>query len=203
MAQPSQGTEIGLGSVLGATYQLAGLLGKGGMGAVSSATHVRLPGKKFAIKVLHAGAISAEAYARFRREAEIASRIGHPNIIEVIDWNTLPDGTPYLVLEFLAGEPLSKRLDRGPVPLDPALAMVRQIGSALAAAHRAGIVHRDLKPDNIFLCPTDSGGQVTDHIKVLDFGISKIKNSTTVQTQESQLLGTPQYMAPEQASGKN
>ncbi len=203
MAQASQGSEIGLGSVLGGTYQVAGLLGKGGMGAVYAATHTRLPGKKFAIKVLHAGAISAEAYARFRREAEIASRIGHPNIIEVIDWNTLPDGTPYLVLEFLAGEPLSKRLERGPMPLDPALALVRQIGSALAAAHRAGIVHRDLKPDNIFLCPTDSGGQVTDHVKVLDFGISKIKNSTTVQTQEAQLLGTPQYMAPEQASGKN
>jgi serine/threonine-protein kinase len=203
MAEPSHGSEIGLGSVLGGTYQVAGLLGKGGMGAVYAATHLRLPGKKFAIKVLHAGVISAEAYARFRREAEIASRIGHPNIIEVIDWNTLPDGTPYLVLEFLGGESLAKRMERGPLPLDMTLGLVRQIGSALAAAHRAGIVHRDLKPDNIFLCPTDSGGQVSDHVKVLDFGISKIKNSTTVQTQEAQLLGTPQYMAPEQASGKN
>ncbi len=80
---------------------------------------------------------------------------------------------------------------------------MRQIGSALNAAHSAGIVHRDMKPDNIFLTPTDSGGVVSDHVKVLDFGISKIKNSKTVQTQEATMLGTPQYMAPEQASGKN
>ena len=196
--------EVSVGTVLGGTYQVTGLLGRGGMGTVWTASHLRLPGKRVAVKVLHQASSNDESYARFRREAEIATRIGHPNIVEVLDWNTLPDGkTPYLVLEYLNGESLASRLARGPIPVDQTLAIVRQIGSALHAAHRAGVVHRDLKPDNIFLCPTDSGGHVTDHVKVLDFGISKIRDSTTVQTQEAKLLGTPQYMAPEQASGKN
>jgi serine/threonine-protein kinase len=196
--------EISVGMVLGGTYQITGLLGRGGMGAVWTANHLRIPGKRFAVKVLHTSNLSDESYARFRREAEIASRIGHPNIVEVIDWNTLDDGkTPYLVLEYLQGESLAGRLLRGALPLEQAMNLTRQIGSALAAAHRAGIVHRDLKPDNIFLTPTDSGGQLGDHVKILDFGISKIRNSTTLQTQEARLLGTPQYMSPEQAAGKN
>src|SRR5215470_15549557 len=195
--------DIQIGAVLSGTYQITELLGRGGMGAVWTASHLRLPGKKVAIKVLLATSQSDESYARFRREADIATRIGHPNIVEVLDWNTLPDGTPYLVLEYLAGESLGVRLLQGPMPLDTTIDVVRQIGSALFAAHKAGVVHRDLKPDNIFLCPTDSGGHLSDHVKDLDFGISKIKDSTTLQTQEARLLGTPQYMAPEQALGKN
>jgi serine/threonine-protein kinase len=202
MGEPGA-SEIDVGTVVGGTYQVDKLIGRGGMGAVWGASHTRLPGKRVAIKVLLSGVIGDEVYARFRREAEIASRIGHPNIVEVLDWNTLPSGTPYLVLEFLNGESMAGRLKKGPIPLGPALDILRQIGSALNAAHRAGVVHRDLKPENIFLCPSDSGGVLTDHVKVLDFGISKIKNSTTVQTQEARILGTPQYMAPEQASGKN
>ncbi len=200
MADPS---EIGVGTVLGGTYQVVSLLGKGGMGAVWSASHLRLPGKRVAVKVLHSASATDESYARFRREAEIASRIGHPNIVDVLDWNTLPSGTPYLVLEYLEGESLAARLAQGPIPLEETLFLVRQMGSALNAAHRAGIVHRDLKPDNIFLCPTDSGGHVAHRVKVLDFGISKIRNSNTLQTQEARVLGTPQYMAPEQARGRN
>jgi serine/threonine-protein kinase len=196
--------EVSVGTILGGTYQITALLGRGGMGAVWSASHLRLPGKRVAVKVLHQASANDESYARFRREAEIATRIGHPNIVDVLDWNTLPDGkTPYLVLEYLNGESLSSRLMRGPIPVDQTLTIVRQIGSALHAAHRAGVIHRDLKPDNIFLCPTDSGGHVTDHVKVLDFGISKIRDSQTMHTQEARLLGTPQYMAPEQATGKN
>jgi len=195
--------DIQIGTVLSGTYQITGLLGRGGMGTVWTASHLRLPGKKVAVKLLLATNQNDESYARFRREAEIATRIGHPNIVEVLDWNTLADGTPYLVLELLQGETLGVRLLQGPMPLETTIAIVRQIGSALHAAHKAGVVHRDLKPDNIFLCPTDSGGHITEHVKVLDFGISKIKNSTTLQTQEARLLGTPQYMAPEQALGKN
>ena len=115
----------------------------------------------------------------------------------------LPSGTPYLVLEYLEGEDLAQRLARGTLPLPAALAIARQIGSALHAAHQADVVHRDLKPDNIFLVPTEIGGELVDQVKVLDFGISKIRGSQTVQTQDSVLLGTPQYMAPEQALGKN
>jgi serine/threonine-protein kinase len=197
-------SEVSIGAVLGETYEVTRLLGEGGMGSVWEAKHLRLPGKRFAVKVLH-GEVStdAEAYARFRREAEIASRIGHPNIIEVLDWNTLPSGTPYLVLEFLDGEDLATRLTRGPLPLDQAMSIARQIGSALKAAHAADVVHRDLKPGNVFLVPREVDGNIVDHVKVLDFGISKIRNSNTVQTQDAVLLGTPQYMAPEQAQGKN
>ncbi|MSP63718.1 MAG: serine/threonine protein kinase [Myxococcales bacterium] len=196
--------DIEVGTIVAETYQVTRLIGRGGMGAVWEAKHLRLPGKRVAVKVLLGGAaIDREAFARFRREAEIASQIGHPNIIEVHDFNTLATGTPYLVLEFLDGEDLAARIERGPIPLAEALSLVRQIGSALAAAHRADVVHRDLKPANIFLCPSDVGGVLADRVKVLDFGISKIRNSQTVQTQDSILLGTPQYMSPEQASGKN
>jgi serine/threonine-protein kinase len=195
--------EIGVGTVIADTYVVTHLLGRGGMGAVWAADHRRLPGKRVAIKVLLNWSQDAESLARFRREAEIASRLGHPNIVEVLDFHTLPSGTPYMVLELLEGESLAGRLRRGALSPEETMALVRQVGSALAAAHREGVVHRDLKPDNIFLCPTDSDGVVTTRVKVLDFGISKIRGSSTVQTQESALLGTPQYMSPEQAFGRN
>jgi hypothetical protein len=194
---------LDIGVVVADAYEITGLLGKGGMGAVWGARHLRLPGKRVAIKVLLGGADDAQALARFRREAEIASRIGHAGIVEVLDFNQLADGTPYQVLEYLAGESLGARLRRGPLPAATALDYARQIGSALAAAHRAGVVHRDLKPENIFLCPTDAGGVVAERVKVLDFGISKIRGSQTLKTQDQVLIGTPQYMAPEQASGQN
>src|SRR5207302_955411 len=110
----AEASEIGPGTVLGETYEITELLGQGGMGAVWAAKHLRLPGKRVAIKVLHGlAANDRESYARFRREAEIASRIGHPNIVTVHDFNVLPSGTPYLVLEYLDGEDLSQRLARG------------------------------------------------------------------------------------------
>ncbi|MDB4953877.1 MAG: serine/threonine protein kinase [Myxococcales bacterium] len=196
-------SSIDVGSVIADTYTIEGLLGRGGMGAVFVASHKRLPGKKVAIKMLHADISSDEVLARFKREAEIASRLGHPNIVEVHDFNVLPDGTPYLVLELLEGATLAQRLREGPIPVEQVMTIVRQIGSALAAAHREGIVHRDLKPQNIFLVPTEVQGQVVEIAKVLDFGISKIRGSQTVKTQDSALLGTPQYMAPEQALGQH
>jgi eukaryotic-like serine/threonine-protein kinase len=202
MSQPGA-SEIGVGFVIADTYEVTELIGQGGMGAVWAASHRRLPGKRVAVKVLLGANTESDALARFKREAEIASRIGHPNIIEVLDFHTLASGTPYMILEFLDGESLASRLKRGPIPLAQTLEIVRQVGSALHAAHREQVVHRDLKPDNIFLCPTDSGGVLGDRVKVLDFGISKIRNSSTVQTQESALLGTPQYMSPEQAFGRN
>ncbi len=194
---------IGVGSVIADSYEVTGLLGRGGMGAVWVAHHRRLPGRRVAIKVLLEGAADPQAVMRFQREAEIASRIGHPNIVDVLDFNTLADGTPYQVLEYLDGESMGARLKRGPLPQATVFDLARQIGSALLAAHRAGVVHRDLKPENILLCATDEGGVLRDRVKVLDFGISKIRGSQTVQTQESVLIGTPQYMSPEQAKGKN
>ena len=192
-----------VGSVIADTYTIEALLGRGGMGAVFLASHKRLPGKKVAIKMLHAEISDEETLARFKREAQIASLLGHPNIVHVEDFDVMPDGTPYLVLEYLQGETLAQRLRGGPLPTELIFSIVRQIGSALAAAHRAGVVHRDLKPQNIFLVPTELDGREFEQVKVLDFGISKMRGSQTVKTQETALLGTPQYMAPEQATGKH
>ncbi len=203
MANSPARSAIDVGSVIADTYKIEALIGRGGMGAVFVASHARLPGKKVAIKLLHAELVGDEVLARFRREAEIASRLGHPNIVAVHDFNVMPDGTPYLVLDYLEGQTLAQRIKDGPIPLDQIMSIVRQIGSALAAAHREGIVHRDLKPQNIFLISTEVDGRLVEIAKVLDFGISKIVGSQTVKTQESTLLGTPQYMAPEQATGQH
>ncbi len=194
---------IAVGSIVAETYKITSQLGVGGMGSVWAAEHLRLPGKHVAVKVLHAALASGEILLRFRREAEIASRIGHPNIVEVLDFNTLPGGEPFLVMELLDGESLAARLRRGRLAEKAALDIARQIGSALFAAHQMNVVHRDLKPDNIFLCPRDVDGELRDHAKVLDFGISKIRNSQTVVTQDAAIMGTPYYMSPEQATGKN
>src|SRR4051812_22497311 len=195
----SSGIEVG--ALLADTYEVTRLIGRGGMGEVWLAKHRRLPGKQVAIKVLHVGGqkLSDDALARFKREAEVATRIGHPNIVEVHDYNTLPNGNPYLVLELLQGENLASRIRFGAMPLEETLQVMRQVGSALAASHALGVIHRDLKPDNIFLTPTPMGLQV----KVLDFGISKVVASTTLQTADEVLVGTPQYMSPEQATGAN
>jgi len=203
MANSPARSTIDVGSVIAETYTIEALVGRGGMGAVFLASHNRLPGKKVAIKLLHAELHEEEVMARFRREAEIASRLGHPNIVTVHDFNITSDGTPYLVLEYLEGESLAQRLRSGPPSIEQVFSIVRQVGSALAAAHREGIVHRDLKPQNIFLIPTEVDGRIVEIAKVLDFGISKIRGSQTVKTQESMLLGTPQYMAPEQAKGEH
>ncbi|WP_375759973.1 protein kinase [Corallococcus exercitus] len=201
----AQSEPLTTGRILRATYEIGTVLGKGGMGAVFLARHLRLPGKQVAVKVLHgAEALSEEVAVRFRREAEIASRLGHPNIVEVLDFDTLEDGTPFMVMEYLRGEGLSRRLRKQKqLPLEEVFSIARQMGAALQAAHRAGVVHRDLKPGNVFLVPTEAGGVVGERVKLLDFGISKLVDSRTVQTLDSVLMGTPQYMAPEQAMGQN
>ncbi len=203
MTKPSAG-ELPVGTVLRDTYEISSVLGRGGMGSVFLANHLRLPGKQVAIKVLRNNVEPGpDVYARFRREAEIASRLGHPNIIEVLDFDTLEDGSPFLVMEYLRGESLAKRLRQRRLSHEEVFDIARQIGAALQAAHRAGVVHRDLKPDNVFLVPHDAGGVVGERVKLLDFGISKVIDSQTLQTQDEVLLGTPRYMAPEQAMGKN
>jgi serine/threonine-protein kinase len=192
--------ELGPGSVLHDTYTLLEPLGRGGMGVVWKARHTRLP-RPVAIKILNEAAYqSEEVLQRFRREAEVTSQLGHPHIVQVFDFNVLDDGRAYLVMEMLEGESLRERLDRGPLPETDAATVVQQVGSALSRVHREGIVHRDLKPENIFLCATEDG---TTFAKVLDFGISKVHGSMTVVTQDTQLLGTPRYMSPEQARGEN
>jgi eukaryotic-like serine/threonine-protein kinase len=194
--------EIGVGSVIQDTYEVTRLLGQGGMGAVWEAQHLRLPDKRVAVKLLVGEHVNEELFARFRREAEITSKLGHPNIVGVLDFNTLPGGAPYIVLELLEGESLTARIERGPIAVPDALLIAQQIGSALHAAHRAEIVHRDLKPDNVFLVRAASD-EHREQVKVLDFGISKMRGNLSTKTQDATMLGTPQYMSPEQANGRN
>jgi len=125
---------------------------------------------------------------RFRREAEIATKLGHPNIIDVLDFNQMPDGHPYIVMEYLEGENLTRRLIRSKRLLVPeTIALMGQVGGGLQAAHDIGVVHRDIKPDNIFLVGALDG---PIHCKILDFGISKIRNSRPVLTRANALIGT-------------
>ena len=189
---------IHIGSVLHESYRIDGVLGRGGMGVVYEASHLRLP-KRYAIKVLDQTVVhDADAFARFRREAEITSAIGHPNIVEVHDLNYTPAGTPYIVMELLDGEHLGAYLQReGALSPQRTLEIAREIASGLAAAHQRGVIHRDLKPQNVFL--GKKGGR--EQIKVLDFGISKITGAQSIQTRSETLMGTPGYMSPEQARG--
>jgi len=189
-----------LGTILEGRYRIESLLGEGGMGAVYSATDLRLE-KLVAVKVMARElTANAEALARFHREARVTSGLGHPHIVQVADFSTTPAGEPFLVMEFLEGEDLEHRLRRVN-RLSPAstLHVVKQVASALAATHAKEIVHRDLKPANIYLL--EVAGE-TDFVKVLDFGISKMRAATTKLTKASMVMGTPNYMSPEQALGK-
>lgn len=190
-----------VGETLHQTYRIERLLVRGGMGSVFEASHSRLPSKRFAVKVLHANVPKQlEAYKRFRREAEITTQLGHPHIVEVIDFNETPEGEPYMVMEYLEGETLGARIRREKqLPPNDVVMVAQQVGSALEAAHRKGVVHRDVKPDNIFLVGAVDG---PIQVKVLDFGISKIKKSETLVTGANLLLGTVRYMSPEQASAQ-
>lgn len=199
-----------LGQIVDETFRIVRLVGEGGMGRVYEARHLRLRERRFAIKCLHADlARNAEMAARFLREASSASSIKHENVIDVIDVHHLPDGTPYLVGEFLEGEELAQYVTRRG-PLEPRLAakVARQIGSALAAAHARGIVHRDVKPENVFvlgasIAALERGESSTLRVKVLDFGISTAgADDRSHLTRTGVIMGTPSYMAPEQARGR-
>jgi serine/threonine protein kinase len=195
------GTDPLLGTTLGDAYQIIRMVGEGGMGRVYEARHTRLSNKRFAVKMLHPEyARQPEVVARFQREAEAASGIGHPNVVDVYDVHHTEDGRPYLVGEFLEGEEFGDFLDRaGKIPTGLAVNIARQICEALAAAHARGVVHRDMKPENVFL--TGPLGHPT--VKVIDFGISKVGDAGgTALTRTGMIMGTPSYMAPEQARGE-
>ncbi|MEZ4251295.1 MAG: serine/threonine-protein kinase [Polyangiales bacterium] len=185
------------GMVLDGKYRLDDLIGRGGMGVVYRGEHTGLR-RKVAIKVLLRGhEAGSESKRRFEREARTAGNIGHPNIVQVFDLGSLPDGSPYLVMELLEGTSLADKLKiEGALPIAHACDVTVQVLSALDAAHEKGIVHRDLKPDNVFLT-TD--GQV----KLLDFGVSKnVLDETLSLTRTGIVVGTPYYLAPEQARGE-
>jgi len=193
--------ELNAGMTLNDTYRLVALLGRGGMGEVWTAEHLRLP-KKVAIKVLLPSvSASGEVVARFQREAEIGSRLAHPHIVHVTDFNSLPDGRKYIAMEFLEGSSLHDRMVQGPMPYPEVAEILEQTGRGLKVAHEAGVVHRDLKPDNIFLAAEPSSDPPY-RVKILDFGISKIQTADRALTRDMAVMGTPGYMAPEQAMGQ-
>ncbi len=189
-----------VGLLVADRYRIAKVLGVGGMGGVYEAEHL-LIGKKVALKCLHREyARDRDIVERFKREARAATLIGNDHIIDVTDMGDLPDGSPFLVMEYLAGRPLAALCEHGPLPVRRAAHIARQIGSALSAAHDKGIVHRDLKPENVFLIERNGD---PDFVKVLDFGISKMHSSGVDRglTRTGMAMGTPSYMSPEQAQG--
>jgi serine/threonine-protein kinase len=176
------------------------LIAAGAMGSVYEGWQLRL-GKRVAVKVLARDlAGNQEALARFRREAHVTSRLGHPHIVQVLDFGTTPRGEPYLVMERLEGEDLDRRLRRlDRLSLPATVSLVKQVASALSSTHAQGIVHRDLKPANVFLL--DLEGESELFVKVVDFGISKVKTAPVRLTADSSFMGTPSYVSPEQARG--
>ncbi|HYO67155.1 MAG TPA: serine/threonine-protein kinase, partial [Archangium sp.] len=202
--EPSvQRQEGGQDSLLGTSigsFRLTRRLGHGGMGTVYLGEHVDI-GSRVAIKVLHGRlAGSPQVLRRFHMEARAVNLIGHENIVNVIDINPAPP-RPYLVMEYLEGEPLSALLARGPVPAEVAVALLAQVCDALQATHARGIVHRDLTPENLFLLQRGHGPAF---VKVLDFGIAKLLDSDerSTDTQEGAIIVSAEYMAPEQSLGE-
>ncbi len=200
MSEPDHRGVALVGEILDGAYQLTRLISEGGMGTVYEAVQLRL-NKRVAVKVMTPElAANPEALARFRREVDVTSQLSHPHIISLLDFGTTPQGQPYLVMEFLDGEDLEKRILRvGYLPVAAALDVVKQVASALAAIHAKGVVHRDLKPANVFLLPLDGAA---NFVKLVDFGISKVRTAETKLTRAFTMMGTPEFMAPEQATGR-
>jgi len=194
------GADLGAGAILDGRWRIETLLGTGGMGSVYRAEHVHV-GRKAAVKVLHADLCrNAADRERFRREARVASRLRSPHVVEVLDFGEDAAGRPYLVMELLEGEPLRTVLDReGRLAPPRVVRLLRQLLDGLGAAHAEGIVHRDLKPENLWL----SGSGADELLRVLDFGIAKWSEprGDATRTQAGLVVGTPEYLSPEQAVG--
>src|SRR5262245_26961286 len=202
LAFPREEESLGVdfvGRVIDSRYRVLRKIGEGGMGTVYAAEHVEI-GKIVAIKILHPHySTEQELVERFRREARAASRIGHPNIIDVMDFGSTDEGCAYFIMEHLDGIDLADVLTHER-RLDPnrSCQITIQICRALSAAHAAGVIHRDLKPENIFLVARDGKA---DFVKVLDFGVARSAGRSARLTNPGIAMGTPEYMAPEQAAG--
>jgi serine/threonine protein kinase len=197
-----------VGTVVGGRYYVRRLCGEGGMGRVYEAEHIDI-GKRVALKILHpAYSQTPDLVERLRREARAASKIAHPNVVDVTDSGTTPEGSFFFVMEYLEGIELGELIYReGKLDVARALHIGEQICRALQAAHEVNVIHRDLKPENVLICTRD--GQ-KDFVKVLDFGIAKSGSDDLEResgigrrlTSPGMTMGTPEYMAPEQAAGK-
>jgi len=188
-----------VGTVLQGRYRILRKLGEGGMGSVYRAEVIDV-GHTVAVKLLHDRLVGDDvAIQRFEREAQVASRLNHPNSIAILDFGHTASGASFLVMEYLAGESLADVLHREQVSVRRAVHILRQVLSVLEAAHAMAVVHRDLKPANIFLIQQ---GESKDHVKVLDFGIARLRRDEGERmTRTGMVCGTPEYMSPEQARG--
>ncbi|MEO6418936.1 MAG: protein kinase [Polyangiaceae bacterium] len=192
---------VELGQIIDGKYRVIRLIGEGGMGCVYEGENSRIS-RRVAIKVMHAeAAANPEIALRFAREAQAAARIGSAHIVDVLDLGDLPNGDAFMVMEFLVGESLAERMKaRLRLGVSEVARIAHQILEGLASMHSAGIIHRDLKPANIFMARTSKG----EIVKILDFGVSKfapLPNEAQAATTTGMLMGTPYYMAPEQARG--
>jgi serine/threonine-protein kinase len=193
------------GSVIRGKYRILAKVGQGGMGSVYKALHLAFEEKR-ALKVIAPELLTDELFKRrFRQEAVNTRRLQHPNAVRVDDIDEAEDGRPFIVMEFIEGKSLKKLIrEEGPLPFQRVCSIIKQCASALDAAHRLGMVHRDIKPDNIQLVDAPDG----EMVKVLDFGIAKVKEARMGEglgltlTGAGVVIGTPQYMSPEQAMGK-
>jgi len=191
--------KLASGTLIG-EYEVHDCIGEGSFGVVYSAIHPII-GKKAAIKVLkREAAVHSELVQRFRREARAVNAIEHPNIVDIFGFGSLPDGRPYLIMEYLEGMSLEDllRAKGGCLPEEELFLVLSSVAQAVDAAHRCGVVHRDLKPDNIFIIQHKN---VRNQVKVLDFGIAKLASCSMASTQLGRQLGTPLYMSPEQCFG--
>jgi len=191
------GEGLAPGLMLSPSIRLFRPLGEGGMGSVWVAEHHAL-GTPVAVKFLHRSLVQNDSAAtRFRREAAAAARIRSPHVVQILDQG-VSDGLPYIVMELLEGETLEASLTRrGPIGLAETVEIVRQVGRVLAKAHDLGVAHRDIKPDNLILIE----GEMEPFVKVIDFGIAKTGDDAGRVTTAGLVMGTPQYMSPEQLAG--
>jgi serine/threonine-protein kinase len=187
------------GTIIGERYRLVRKIGEGGLAAVWEAEHLTLA-TKIAVKFLHrTGPMQSDPSQRFLREARVAASVRHRNVVQIIDFGFADDDVPYMVMEFLHGRTLGEHLlEKHALPFEEAAKIIAGTLRGLAAVHAAGLVHRDIKPDNIFLVDDAEEGF---YAKLVDFGLSR-RAGRSDMTAEGTLMGTPQYMSPEQAAGK-
>ena len=192
-----------VGSTLGGHLQISSCIGAGGMSVVYKAEDLLL-NRTVAVKILHShSALNPQNVLRFRQEAMAASKIDHPNVIRIYEFNVPEKGQPYLVMDFLKGQSLAEFIaTNGPIEMRRAVSLMGIICDGLQCAHNAGVVHRDLKPGNIMLLKDAAGKQT---LKIVDFGIAKVLTENSdghALTQTGEVFGSPLYMSPEQCWGK-
>lgn len=187
--------QLSPGSLFANRFEIQRTAGSGGMGTVYRATD-RYSSDTVALKLLHVGGGGEDKAERFLREAQLLAELKHPGIVFHVAHGETPDGQRFLAMEWLEGQDLAERLARGPLQMHDCLRLIEQVSEALSVAHQRGIIHRDLKPSNLFLVNGD-----TERVKILDFGIARRMAASHAMTRTGMVVGTPEYMAPEQARG--